>query len=52
MDDVHGRAVTGGSFPADIWKGFMDKALADATAPPPDTDGSSPDERAASPSAQ
>ena len=29
MDDVHGRAVTGGSFPAEIWKGFMDKALAD-----------------------
>jgi penicillin-binding protein 1A len=34
MDDVHGRAVTGGSFPADIWKGFMDKALLDV--PPSD----------------
>jgi membrane peptidoglycan carboxypeptidase len=28
MDDVHGRAVTGGSFPAQIWKAFMTKALA------------------------
>jgi membrane peptidoglycan carboxypeptidase len=39
MDDVHGRAVTGGSFPADIWKQFMDRALtdvptADFTEPP------------------
>lgn len=28
MDDVHGRTVTGGSFPAEIWKRFMDAALA------------------------
>ena len=27
MDDVHGRSVTGGSFPAEIWKRFMDAAL-------------------------
>jgi penicillin-binding protein 1A len=27
MDDVHGRAVTGGSFPATIWRKFMDAAL-------------------------
>jgi membrane peptidoglycan carboxypeptidase len=26
MDDVHGRAVTGGSFPATIWKKFMQVA--------------------------
>jgi membrane peptidoglycan carboxypeptidase len=32
MDDVHGRAVTGGSFPADIWKQFMDRALTDVPA--------------------
>ncbi len=25
MDDVHGRAVTGGSFPATIWKEFMQR---------------------------
>ena len=39
MDDVHGRAVTGGSFPAEIWKRFMDAALAEVPkadfAPPP-----------------
>lgn len=28
MDDVHGRSVTGGSFPAEIWKRFMERALA------------------------
>jgi penicillin-binding protein 1A len=28
MTDVHGRSVTGGSFPAEIWKRFMDAALA------------------------
>lgn len=28
MDDVHGRAVTGGSFPAEIWAEFM-RAAAD-----------------------
>jgi len=26
MDDVHGREVTGGSFPAEIWKKFMRNA--------------------------
>jgi len=26
MTDVHGRAVTGGSFPAEIWKAFMSVA--------------------------
>jgi penicillin-binding protein 1A len=26
MDDVHGRAVTGGSFPAEIWQRFMRNA--------------------------
>lgn len=29
MDDVHGRAVTGGSFPAQMWQRFMTAALAD-----------------------
>ncbi|MDP1819427.1 MAG: PBP1A family penicillin-binding protein [Acidimicrobiales bacterium] len=28
MDDVHGREVTGGSFPAEIWKKFMRNATA------------------------
>ncbi|WP_421121623.1 transglycosylase domain-containing protein [Aquihabitans daechungensis] len=28
MDDVRGRSVTGGSFPAEIWKRFMEAALA------------------------
>jgi penicillin-binding protein 1A len=28
MDDVHGRSITGGSLPAEIWKRFMDAALA------------------------
>jgi penicillin-binding protein 1A len=27
MDDVQGRAVTGGSFPAQIWARFMEKAM-------------------------
>ena len=27
MDDVHGRAVTGGSFPAQIWQRFMAEAV-------------------------
>jgi penicillin-binding protein 1A len=27
MDDVHGRAVTGGSFPAEIWHDFMSRWL-------------------------
>ncbi len=27
MNDVHGRRVTGGSFPAEIWAAFMRKAL-------------------------
>ena len=27
MDSVHGRQVTGGSFPADIWREFMFEAL-------------------------
>jgi penicillin-binding protein 1A len=39
MDDVHGRAVTGGSFPAQIWQRFMEAALTDVEpvefAPPP-----------------
>ncbi len=36
MKDVHGRAVTGGSFPAEIWAKFMKSALdgTDATAFP------------------
>ncbi|MDZ4063495.1 MAG: PKD domain-containing protein, partial [Coriobacteriia bacterium] len=29
MKDVHGRVVTGGSFPAEIWQAFMMEALAD-----------------------
>lgn len=29
MKSIHGRAVTGGSFPAEIWKAFMIEALAD-----------------------
>ena len=41
MDDVHGRAVTGGSFPAEIWQRFMAVALdgrevADFPDPPDD----------------
>jgi penicillin-binding protein 1A len=42
MDDVHGRAVTGGSFPAEIWAKFMREATAGIdtgrfTEPPPFT---------------
>jgi penicillin-binding protein 1A len=33
MDDVHGIAVTGGTFPAQIWQEFMSAALTDV---PPD----------------
>jgi membrane peptidoglycan carboxypeptidase len=29
MDDVHGIEVTGGSFPAEIWRKFMREATAD-----------------------
>lgn len=32
MTNVHGRKVTGGSFPAEIWAGFMKTALADVEA--------------------
>ena len=32
MTNVHGRKVTGGSFPAQIWAGFMKTALADVEA--------------------
>jgi penicillin-binding protein 1A len=32
MENVHGIAVSGGSFPAEIWRRFMDPAL--ATRPP------------------
>jgi len=32
MLDVHGRKVTGGSFPAEIWAAFMSKALVDVPA--------------------
>jgi membrane carboxypeptidase/penicillin-binding protein len=28
MENVHGIAVTGGTFPAEIWHGFMQSALA------------------------
>ena len=28
MQDVHGIAVSGGSFPAEIWKAYMEQALA------------------------
>ena len=28
MQSVHGIAVTGGSFPAEIWRLFMERALA------------------------
>jgi penicillin-binding protein 1A len=30
MEDVHGIAVAGGTFPASIWRLFMEKALANA----------------------
>ena len=29
LTEFHGDAVTGGSFPALIWKSFMEKALKD-----------------------
>jgi penicillin-binding protein 1A len=32
MLDVHGIAVAGGTFPAEIWRGFMEQALADKPA--------------------
>jgi penicillin-binding protein 1A len=32
MKNVHGRTVTGGSFPAEIWAAFMKNALADVPA--------------------
>jgi membrane peptidoglycan carboxypeptidase len=32
MDNVHGIAVSGGSFPAQIWQRFMQAALADRPA--------------------
>ena len=41
MSDVHGRSVTGGSFPADIWREFMLTAVADR---PPDDFPAPPDE--------
>jgi len=34
MDNVHGIAVSGGSFPAEIWRLFMERAL--GTSPPRD----------------
>ena len=40
MEDVHGRSVTGGSFPADIWQRYMSVAMEDREVaefpPPPD----------------
>jgi membrane peptidoglycan carboxypeptidase len=30
MEDVHGIAVAGGTFPASIWRLFMEKAMANA----------------------
>ncbi|MDP1818307.1 MAG: transglycosylase domain-containing protein [Acidimicrobiales bacterium] len=41
MTDVHGRSVTGGSFPADIWREFMRTAVADR---PPDDFPAPPDD--------
>ena len=41
MSDVHGRSVTGGSFPVDIWRGFMRTAVADR---PPDDFPAPPEE--------
>ncbi|MDY0340316.1 MAG: transglycosylase domain-containing protein [Coriobacteriia bacterium] len=53
MEDVHGIRVTGGSFPAQIWKGYMQVASADsplvmagsagATSPAPGTEIGSED---------
>lgn len=48
MDDVHGIRVTGGSFPAQIWKDYMRVAAVSASAAPPVTppiDGSAARER-------
>jgi membrane peptidoglycan carboxypeptidase len=40
MTNVHGRAISGGTMPAEIWKAFATRALADVPptpfAPPPD----------------
>jgi penicillin-binding protein 1A len=40
MTDVHGRVISGGTMPAEIWKDFAERALADVPptpfAPPPD----------------
>ncbi len=38
MDNVHGIRVTGGSFPAQVWKGFMQVASAGPVQPEPATD--------------
>lgn len=35
MKSVHGRSVTGGSFPAEIWRKFMGEAMKGYTACPP-----------------
>lgn len=46
MLDVHGIEVTGGSFPATIWRGFMQQATAHrraALTPPPAGAGTTPD---------
>lgn len=37
MEDVHGIRVTGGSFPAQIWKGYMQVAAAGTSAQPAPT---------------
>jgi penicillin-binding protein 1A len=40
MTNVHGRAISGGTMPTEIWKAFAERALADVPptpfAPPPD----------------
>src|SRR5262249_8621860 len=33
MQSVHGIAVTGGSFPAEIWRLFMERALGETPSP-------------------
>lgn len=49
MTDVHGRSVSGGSFPAQIWHDFTSRVLADETveqfAPAPAEALEDPDER-------
>ncbi len=35
MDNVHGIPVTGGSYPAQVWKGFMQVSARHVTAPQP-----------------